>query len=129
MDTRKKRILVVDDEEGITFMVKMSLEQTLDYEVMEENDPGHALATAREFKPDLILLDVMMPGMDGGDVAAQFKSDPTMRGIPIVYLTAIVSGEEVPVGGIIRGGHRFIPKPVSIAELISCIEETVAAKN
>ena len=129
MTTKKKRILVVDDEDGVTFIVKAALEQTRNYEVVEENDPAHALLAAREFKPDLILLDVMMPGMDGGDVAAQFKSDRATRDIPIVFLTAIVSGDEVPVGGVVRGGHRYLPKPVSIAELISCIEQTVASEN
>src|SRR4051812_5997949 len=65
---RKRRILIVDDEPDFTFMMGLTLEQTGQFEVRQENDAFQALATAREFLPDLILLDVMMPDMDGGDV-------------------------------------------------------------
>ena len=65
--TEKKRILVVDDKASDSQLVKNCLEQTNDYVVREENDPQKALATAEAFQPHLILLDVRMPGMDGGN--------------------------------------------------------------
>jgi CheY-like chemotaxis protein len=58
------------------------------YELICENKAAHALATARACQPDLILLDVVMPEMDGGDVAAQIQADPALKHIPIVFLTA-----------------------------------------
>jgi len=65
-----KRILVIDDEPSITLNLKLTLESGGDYEVLGENNPANALAAAQTFQPDLILLDVMMPDLDGGDVAA-----------------------------------------------------------
>ena len=71
-----KRILIIDDEPSMTRMIRLTLEMTKRYQVREENNAMHALATAREFKPDLILLDVIMPGVDGGELARRIKADP-----------------------------------------------------
>ena len=89
-----KRILIVDDEQPFTEMLKLNLEQVGKYVACEENDARRALATARQFGPDLILLDVMMPEMDGGDVAAMLATDAEIREVPIIFLTALVSQEE-----------------------------------
>jgi CheY-like chemotaxis protein len=71
-----KRILVVDDEPSVTRTLKLNLEDTLRYKVRTENDATHAVAAAREFHPDLILLDVIMPGLDGCDVSVRIHTDP-----------------------------------------------------
>jgi CheY-like chemotaxis protein len=122
----KKKILMVDDEQDFTKMVKLNLEETGEYAVMVENNSKKAFMAAKEFKPDLILLDVMMPGMDGGDVASELRSDDTLKDIPVVFLTAIIRGDEInsPDGSI--GGHPFIAKPVSVKDLIKCIEKHIA---
>ncbi len=117
-----KRIMIIDDEPDITLLVKLNLELTGNYVIREENDANNALAVAREFRPDLILLDVMMPSLDGGDVVAQFKEDPNLRHTPVIFLTATVLKEEVDAKGGMIGGYPFIPKPVSIDALIRCIE-------
>ena len=78
----KKRILVIDDEPSITRLLKLNLEQTDHYEVREENDSTRALDAAREFKPDLVISDVMMPEVGGGEVAAQLREDPALRRVP-----------------------------------------------
>ena len=101
MDT--KRILIIDDEASFTRMVRINLEKCGEYEVKEENRAGYALATAREFKPDLILLDVIMPAMDGGDVAALIKKDRQLQHVPIIFLTATVSPGEAGSGGGVPG--------------------------
>lgn len=119
----KKRILVVDDEASITRTMKVNLERTGVYTVGTENQATHALAAAREFKPDLILLDVMMPEMDGGEVAAQIKADPDLQRVPIVFLTAIVSRKETGGEPLESGGQTFIAKPATLNSLIQCIEE------
>lgn len=85
----KKRVLVVDDEPDITLFVKIALEQTRDYEVMALNEPADTVSAAREFSPDVILLDVMMPSMDGGDVASEIQDAPDLRHIPIVFLSTL----------------------------------------
>ncbi|MBN2505321.1 MAG: response regulator [Verrucomicrobia bacterium] len=121
----KKRILIVDDEESFTRMVKLNLEKTGSFEVREENKATYALAAAREFKPDLILLDVIMPTMDGGDVAAHFENDRHLKNIPVVFLTATVSRREAGPAGLNSGGSLFLAKPVSLENLIKCINENV----
>ena len=83
----KKRILLVDNEPSFTRMVKIHLEKAGAYEVREENIGPEALATARQFNPDLILLDVIMPDMNGGDVALEIEADKDLKNIPIVFLT------------------------------------------
>jgi len=119
----KKRILIIDDEASFTRMVKLNLEKTGAFEVREENRATNAVASAREFKPDLILLDVIMPAMDGGDVAAQIRNDRHLKGTPIVFLTATVSQREAGEAGLNSGGALFLAKPVSLENLIHCLNE------
>lgn len=119
----KKRILVIDDETSFTRMVRLNLEKTGRFEVREENSAPQALATARDFQPDLILLDVLMPSMDGGDVAAQIKRNRQLKGVPIVFLTATVSAQEAGKGGLNSGGEIFLGKPISTEQLIQVIDE------
>lgn len=118
----KRRILLIDDEKGLTRLVKMALPQ---YEVREVNDPRLAVEAARAFQPDLILLDVVMPSLDGGDVAAQFKADEMLARIPVVFLTGIVSPKQGNDEQSI-GGYSFIAKPVSREKLVQCIEKHLA---
>ena len=119
----KHRILIIDDERPMTRMVRLNLEATGRYEVREENASANALLTARDFRPDLVLLDVIMPGADGGEIAARFKNDPVLSRIPIVFLTATVSPREAGKGGLMSAGMKFLAKPVSLATLVGCIEE------
>lgn len=121
MPTRKIRILVVDDEAGFTNLLKLNLEQTGAYEVREEHRAVRALAAARAFKPDLILLDVVMPEMDGGELAARLTADADLKDTPIVFLTATVSQEEASRRSRLIGGHPCIAKPVGLDEVTACI--------
>ena len=121
-----KRILVVDDESSVTRNLKLNLESGGGYEVLGENHAANTLAAARTFRPDLILLDVMMPEMDGGDVAARLQADPLLRDTPVIFLTAIVSNEETDGREMLSGGETFLAKPVDTQELIKCIEQTLS---
>lgn len=125
----KKRILVVDDEAALTRMVKLNLEQTGDYEVRTENQGSKAIAAAREFKPDLIMLDVMMPDMTGDEVAAELKEDPQLEHIKHIFMTAIVTKEETDATGSEIGGNVFLAKPVKTEELIAAIEKRLAGNS
>jgi two-component system, OmpR family, response regulator len=118
----KKKILVVDDEGAMTRMLKRNLEATNRYDVRTENTSSATIAAATEFVPDLILMDVMMPGMDGGDVAAKLKENKKLAHIPIVFLSAIVKKEETEATGSNFGGLTFLAKPVNMQDLITCIE-------
>jgi DNA-binding response OmpR family regulator len=121
--SQKKKILVIDDEPDLTMLVKLNLQKTGRYDVREENRASRGLAAAREFKPDLVLLDVMMPDLDGGDVLAQLKDDPNLKNVPVVFLTATVLKEEVAKQGGSIGGYPFIPKPFQTEVLLDRIEK------
>jgi len=123
LPTEKKKILIVDDEVSFARMVKLNLEKTGAFEVRTENKANAALAAAREYKPDLIILDVIMPNMDGGDVSNQIKRDRQLRGTPIIFLTATVSKREAGEGGLNSGGELFLAKPVSFDTLAARIQE------
>ena len=123
MKDKKRRILVVDDEASITRLLKLNLEQTKQYVVRTENDATMALAAAEEFQPDLILLDVMMPDLDGGQLASRFQEHPILKSVPIVILTAAATKKEVYARGGRVGGLPFLAKPVDLAEVVACIEQ------
>ena len=123
MNKEKKRILVVDDEPSITRLLKLNLEQTGDYEVATENVSRAALAVAEHFQPDLMLLDVMMPGLDGGNLAAELQASPKLQGIPVVFLTAAVTREEVSKRNGLVGGLPFLAKPVNLKEVLACLQK------
>lgn len=124
----QKRILIIDDESTFTRMVRINLEQTKRYVVREENRAMHALTTAHEFKPDLILLDVIMPGADGGEIASRIRADNSLKHVPVVFLTATVSRQEAAEGKF-TGGYLFLAKPVSLKALVECMENLLAAKR
>ena len=127
METREKtRILVVDDESSFTRLLKANLERQGSYEVRTENNGAQALRAAQEFRPDLIFLDVMMPGKDGGEVAAEIATDALLKTVPIVFLTDAVSRKEVGGEGKLIAGRAFLAKPVSAAEVVNCIEKYAA---
>ena len=121
-----KRVLVVDDERATTTLLKNRLEKTGKYDVRTENSGASGLLAVREFKPDLILLDVMMPDPDGNEVAARLRQDPDTAGIPIVFLTSIVTKEDVGESGGIIGGNRFLAKPVDPEKVIDCVDEILS---
>jgi CheY-like chemotaxis protein len=119
----KKRILLVDDEQSLTTLLKLNLEETGHYEVRVENWPEDAVEAAREFKPDLILLDIIMPRMPGGNVAALIDNDPQLKGTPIVFLTAAVRRHQVEENEGIICEHPCLAKPASVDEVIAMIEK------
>ncbi|MDD5019855.1 MAG: response regulator [Candidatus Omnitrophica bacterium] len=121
----KKKILVVDDEVDFTKLIKLNLEQTGKFEVRTENRGAAALAVAKDFKPDLVLLDVLMPDIMGSEVAAQMKEDGDTKDIPVVFLTAVVGREEVVQRGGVIGGHVFIAKPVNVKQVVEVIEANI----
>ena len=119
----KKKILIVDDETSITDMLKISLAKAGGFDVRVENKGADALKAARDFKPDLIFLDVMMPDLDGGEVANRIKADPAVSGTPVVFMTAAVTKDEVDSQANTIGGYPFLAKPVSLQEIVACIRK------
>lgn len=122
----KKKVLVVDDEKSFTNLLKINLEQTGRYEVRAENWAEDALPAAREFRPDVMLLDIIMPRMPGGNVVAQFEAEPEFQDLPIIFLTAAIQRSTVAAHDGIICDHPCIAKPASIDEIIDMIEKNTA---
>ena len=126
MKSAKKRVLIIDDEVAAARLLKLNLHHTGRYTAETVNKPTEALAVAREFLPDIILLDVMMPEMDGGEVAAQLRTVPALKDIPIVFLTAATTKAEVASKSGFVGGFPFVAKPIRVAEVVKCLEKVCA---
>ena len=121
------RVLLIDDEPGFTRMLKLNLERR-GFEVRVENDGAAAHAVALEFLPDFIFLDVIMPDVDGGEVASKIRGDARLREVPIVFLTAGVSKEATRVKGNVIGNETYLAKPASVDEVVRCIERSLGKK-
>lgn len=117
---KKARILVVDDEQDFLHFIKLNLEKTGRFQIDAFTSPAEAVKWLDMIKPDLALLDIKMPEMDGCDIAFRLKSSEETRDVPVVFLTALLSREEELAG--INTRHTFIAKPVSPAALIERID-------
>jgi CheY-like chemotaxis protein len=114
----KKRVLIVDDAASVTRLLKLNLEQTNEFVVRTENRGEAALAAAAEFNPDLILLDIMMPGISGDELAPSLRASLPRRPPKIVFLTALASR-----GQAYSGRDRVLSKPVDLDELLRCLRQ------
>ncbi|MBI2174404.1 MAG: response regulator [Candidatus Omnitrophica bacterium] len=118
----KKRILLIDDEETFTRTMKSYLDRTGCYEVRVENSGRQGLAAAKVFRPDLILLDVIMPDQDGSALAQELALDPQTKHIPVIFLTAVLSREEAKAHEGMIAGQLFMAKPVSGKEILEHLD-------
>jgi DNA-binding response OmpR family regulator len=119
------RTLIVDDEAPIRLLCKVNLEAE-GIEVLEAGDGVTGLEAARAERPDAILLDVMMPGLDGWNVAEQLLADESTSAIPIIFLTARADLRD-RVRGMDAGGIDYITKPFNPLELASIVRQVVDA--
>jgi CheY-like chemotaxis protein len=119
----KTRILIVDDEPDFSALFKENLEDAGNYEVQVVNEPKVAVATAKEFRPELIFVDVVMPSMDGGDVVAALQLEPRLKRVPTLMLTALVEEDaSTPTGESERGGLTFVSKTTALDKILDIIE-------
>ena len=117
----ERRILIVDDDRDSTQLLKILLEKTGGYLVLEENDAAKAHQSAHNFRPDLILLDIMMPQRDGVELASEIDADPQLQRTPIIFLTALGDAR----AGLRIQGHPVLAKPINVPELINRLEENL----
>jgi len=119
-------VLVVDDEPDIVLFARVNLELA-GYDVLEAGDGEAGLAAVHEHRPDVVLLDVMMPRLDGWSVLERLKADPDpeIRTIPVVMLTALGDDQHRVRGGI-EGAIRYLPKPVTPDAVLDAIAEVLA---
>lgn len=122
-----KRILIVDDQPDIRLMCRVNLHLE-GYEVIEAVDGESGLAAVREHRPDLVLLDVMMPGVDGWQVLETLKADPQTHDIPVVLLTARVQRED-EIRGWSSGAADYLSKPFNPSTLTDVVHRTLLREN
>ena len=121
--TFKKRILVIDDEEDLVVLLTSRL-QTAGYEILQALDGEEGLDLAIEQVPNLIILDIAMPKMDGYQVCERLKSHKKLKSVPIIMLTAL--GERVDkIVGKALGAEAYFTKPFDHVELLSKIDELI----
>jgi two-component system OmpR family response regulator len=125
---RSTRVLLVDDETGLTRLLRRSLLETGRYEVRVADSGAAGLDAVREFGPDVILLDVLMPGMSGREVAARLREDPQQAATTILFLTAVPPASRLE-GAATLDGHPCIEKPLHAADVIEAIETTLQARG
>ncbi|HEY6557400.1 MAG TPA: response regulator [Polyangiaceae bacterium] len=120
----KKRILIAEDDAAIAVMLTRILRQ--DYEVVHVVDGPSALARASaQPHPDLLLLDIMMPGLDGLDVARRVRLHPALKKVPIIFLTAKGAPTDV-IKGIQHGARSYITKPFKLDEVLSKVKKALS---
>jgi CheY-like chemotaxis protein len=122
----KSRILVIDDEPSQSRLICHLLEKTMRFEVRIENRSALALSAGREFLPDMVLLDLHMPGKDGGEVAREIRADPALGRVPILIVTSLLSSDETGGRETSSAGMRFLAKPVDPKVLIDSVDRALA---
>ena len=122
MNMTKWRIMIVDDEEDTREVIRAILQSQ--YEVVEAYDGLDALEKLERYQPDLIIMDVMMPLMDGLDASIAIRENPKFNYIPILFLSALSTKEDMQKG-YLSGGDLYIPKPVNPPHLVSMIEKYI----
>ena len=124
-----RRILVIDDDEDLTEAVKRNLEDVGDFEVFGCSQGERALQEVKRLHPDLVFLDVLMPGMSGPEVAETLREDSQTKRVPIVFLTAVVSENETREKNNLMGGEHFLAKPVTTDKLVHMNESVLECKR
>ena len=122
----RHRILTIEDQPDIRRLIRMTLEFK-GYEVIEADDGEHGLRLARQQRPDLILLDVMMPGVNGLEVSRRLGQDPQLHDVPVVMLSALGQANDVQAG-LATGVRAYLVKPFSPWELLALAEKLVAGE-
>ncbi|PYK38236.1 MAG: response regulator [Verrucomicrobia bacterium] len=120
----KTRVLIVDDNRRFAEGARAILQRTGQYALCVETNALRALETARSFKPDLVLVDLVMSDIDGAEVSQQIGADWALHDVPIVFVTALITPEEARDARRIDG-HRLSAKPHTAAELLRVVEENL----
>ncbi len=117
-----KKLVVVDDDPDLLSLIKSKLEKTERYKVVTTTEGSEAVRLATQESPDLIILDIDMPDMDGGEVAKSLSESEYTKDIPILFLSVLVSKVDVAETGDVIGGHHMISKSMGVENLIIKIE-------
>jgi len=121
------KILIVDDTAELLFFLDYIFQRN-DFEVVTAANGKDAIRLARETNPDVLLVDVMMPGIDGLEVCRQLRQDPDMRDVPILLYSAAV-GEEIRQKAVDAGANEFLGKTMNHEELVTKVRDWLASES
>ncbi len=121
---KQKKLLVIDDDAAVLDLLRRKL--ATHYQVIVTTEARKAVDLAHEHRPDAILCDLVMPRMNGGEVAAAIGKDAALASVPVIFLTNVLSPEEMKNLGGVVGGHRSVSKGAPIAEVIAAIDTALA---
>lgn len=125
----KAKVLLIDDEVDFTELLAANLEE-FGFEVRQINDPTKTLAEARTFRPDICVIDLVMPRMDGGDVVNALKNDPVLSFTPVLMLTALVEENPDYPGELqMKGGLAFVSKTSDLEVIINAINTQLGLRG
>ena len=123
-----KKILLIDREPGVTRLIKRALEKTGKYSVKEEHDSKFALSSAKDFHPDLILLDTVSDGSDREQLAKKIQTDTILHDTPMLSLSSLKPESQMISGGILSG-YSFFAAPVRVEEVLRGVEQVLFGKD
>ena len=121
------RVLIVDDDQVIQQLLEVNLELE-GYEIAKASNGEEALAQVQAFNPELVLLDVMMPKLDGREVCRRIKADPATKHIPVIFLSARAQDMDV-TSGLDLGASAYVTKPFDPVDLIETVEKVLAGET
>jgi len=121
------KVLVVDDDQVIQQLLEVNLELE-GYDVKRASNGDEALKLVRSFKPDVVLLDVMMPKLDGREVCRRIKGDPTTADVPVIFLSARAQDMDVN-SGLELGASAYVTKPFDPVELLETVQRVLAGET
>jgi DNA-binding response OmpR family regulator len=122
------KILLIDDEVDFTELLAANLEES-GYEVRQVNDPVNTIREARAFQPDICIIDLVMPRMDGGDVVNALKAEPMLAKTPVLMLTALVEEDPNDPGELqMKGGLPFVSKTSDLEVIINAVKRQLGLR-
>lgn len=123
------KLMVVDDEAAVCDSIRRSLEKKRQFSVVTTTFAAEALDLARAENPEVILLDILMPGVGGLEVASRLRADKNLAKIPIIFLTGLFTKSEINKHGPVINGERYIAKPASTAKIIETVRSVLGLED
>ena len=120
-----KKILIIDDEKEFCFFIKKNLEKSRNFKVYTCWNSQVGIELIKELRPDIILLDIVMPRVSGQEIVAYLKKEDACKHIPVIYLTALVTPKETHSIKCFSGDVRVVAKPAPMSVLLPIIDQTI----
>lgn len=120
-----RKILIIDDDKDFCFFMKKNVERKGGFEVTICTESENAFKLIKESQPDIILIDIMMPGKSGIDIVSELKKSKQLKDIPRAFLSGIIKEDKLQNGDNMIGGEYCISKPIKVTELIDMVDELI----